>query len=78
MTYERRATVTCNVCGASVDVDPAMSDPFGSVIEMHGKPWKDWLKVDPLHHLCPRCAAAYTEKKAEMEQTLRRYAGYEE
>lgn len=52
-----------------------MDDPFRSVIECRVKPWRDWMKVDGSHHLCPDCAAVYREREVEMKRDLRRYAG---
>lgn len=75
MTHIRKAALVCDKCGARIDIDPAVDNPFFSRFLYEDASWKDWMEVADGHHLCPACAKAYRERKAEMEAELKRLAG---
>lgn len=77
MTHIRKAALICNRCGERVDIDPSVDKPFFSSFTKEGAAWGRWMEVQADHHLCPACAAAYRERKAEMEAELKRLAGIE-
>lgn len=75
MTHIRKAILICDKCGARLEIDPAVSDPFFSGIAQRDTPWREWLRIGGKHDLCPDCAGAYTDKQAEYERELKKLAG---
>ena len=74
MPLIRKTVAVCDRCGASVEIDCKYEDPFTSFAS-EGRPWAGWMRVDEAHCLCPDCARAYREKRAEMERELKALAG---
>ena len=75
MTHIRKAALVCDKCGERMDIDPSVDNPFFSHFTQAESAWRDWMEVVPGHHLCPACAKAYNDCKAEMDAKLRRIAG---
>ena len=75
MSHIRKAALICDKCGERLDIDPTVDDPFFSRTVQLESPWRSWMEVTRGHHLCPACAKAYVERKAEMDTELKRLAG---
>lgn len=64
MTIARVTTLWCDRCGASVNIDHKQLSPLLDPAA------RGWLGTADEHHLCPACATAYREKKAELDNEL--------
>lgn len=77
MTHIRKAALICDKCGERIDIDPSVEKPFFSSFTKEGTEWEKWMEAYSDHHLCPACAKAYRDRKAEMDAELKKLAGIE-
>jgi hypothetical protein len=77
MSFVKKEFIRCDRCKATREVQPGTGDAGGLQWGAGTDGLEGWIETDRNHHLCPRCAGPYMDKKREMERELKRLAGIE-